>query len=138
MAAYWRYSDCWEVRLARLRSDPAICISATLDNPLKARLVEAGLLPTEAASLTELGAMLELVDPQREPVLLMGDLNACTATLAPLVEGWLPPASIDTVLNAQGYALLSLLAQQQLLMLSSIIQLFHSTTSLSGASPDSA
>ena len=34
-----------------------------LTDPHKARLVEAGLLPTEAASLTELGAVLELVDP---------------------------------------------------------------------------
>ena len=34
-----------------------------LTDPHKARLVEAGLLPTEAAFLTELGAVLELVDP---------------------------------------------------------------------------
>ena len=34
-----------------------------LTDPHKARLVEAGLLPTKAASLTELGAVLELVDP---------------------------------------------------------------------------
>ena len=32
-------------------------------DPHKARLVEAGLLPTEAAILTELGAVLELLDP---------------------------------------------------------------------------
>ena len=34
-----------------------------LTDPHKARLVEAGLLPTEAATLTELGAVLELLDP---------------------------------------------------------------------------
>ena len=34
-----------------------------LTDPNKARLVEAGLLPTEAATLTELGAVLELLDP---------------------------------------------------------------------------
>ena len=34
-----------------------------LTDPHKVRLVEAGLLPTEAASLTELGAVLVLVDP---------------------------------------------------------------------------
>ena len=42
------------------------------------------------------------------------------------------------MLNACGHALLSLLAQQQLLMLSGTMQLSHSATSLSGASPDSA
>ena len=47
-----------------------------LTSPYKVRLVEAGLLPTEAAALLELGALLELLDPQHEPVLLMGDFNA--------------------------------------------------------------
>ena len=42
------------------------------------------------------------------------------------------------MLNARGRALFSLLAQQQLLMLSGTMQLSHSATSLSGASPDSA
>ena len=50
-------------------------------------LVEAGLLPTEAAALLELGAVLELLDPQHEPVLLLGDFNARTAALAPTVDG---------------------------------------------------
>ena len=49
--------------------------------------MEAGLLPTEAAALLELGAVLELLDPQHEPVLLLGDFNARTASLAPSVEG---------------------------------------------------
>ena len=49
--------------------------------------VEAGMLPTVAASLMELGTMLKLLDPQCEPLLIMGDLNACTAALAPIVEG---------------------------------------------------
>ena len=34
-----------------------------LTDPHKAHLVEAGLLPTEAAALTELGAVLELLNP---------------------------------------------------------------------------
>ena len=42
------------------------------------------------------------------------------------------------MLNTRGRALLSLLAQQQLLMLSGTTQLSHSATSLSGAGPDSA
>ena len=42
------------------------------------------------------------------------------------------------MLNTRGRALLSLLVQQQLLMLSGTMQLSHSATSLSGASPDSA
>ena len=32
-------------------------------DPHKARLMEAGLLPTEAVTLTKLGAVLELLDP---------------------------------------------------------------------------
>ena len=44
------------------------------------------LLVLAAASLLELGAVLELLDPQREPVLLMGDFNACTAALALSVD----------------------------------------------------
>ena len=58
-----------------------------LTSPHRSRLVEAGLLPTEAAALLELGAVLELLDPQNEPVLLLGNFNARTASLAPLVEG---------------------------------------------------
>ena len=42
------------------------------------------------------------------------------------------------MLNTRGHALLSLLGQQQLLMLSGTTQLSHSATSLSGAGPDSA
>ena len=42
------------------------------------------------------------------------------------------------MLNTRGRALLSLLAQQQLLMLSGTTQLSHSATSLSGAGPDFA
>ena len=53
----------------------------------KGCLVEDGLLPTEAAALLEQGAVLELLDPQHEPVLLMGDFNACTAALTPTVDG---------------------------------------------------
>ena len=58
-----------------------------LTRPHRGCLVEAGLLPTEAASLLELDSVLELLDPQREPMLLMGDFNARTATLAPSVDG---------------------------------------------------
>ena len=71
--------------------------------------MEAGLLPTEAAALLELGAVLGLLDPQNEPVLLLGDFNARTASLAPSVEGQISRMSTDTVLNARGHALLSLL-----------------------------
>ena len=80
-----------------------------LTDPHKARLVEAGLLPTEAATLTELGAVLELLDPWYELVFIMGDPNACTTALAPTVEGQLPRMSTDKVLNIRGHALLSLL-----------------------------
>ena len=57
-----------------------------LTDPHRARLVEASLLPTETAALTELGAVLELLDPQHDPVLIMGDLNARTAAVDPTVE----------------------------------------------------
>ena len=39
-------------------------------------IVETGLVPTEAASLTELGAVLDLLNPKHEPVLIIGDPNA--------------------------------------------------------------
>ena len=58
-----------------------------LTSPHRSRIVEAGQVPTEAASLMELGALLDLIDPQREPVLIMGDLNAHTAAYVPTVEG---------------------------------------------------
>ena len=57
-----------------------------LTAPYRSHLFEAGLLPTEAALLIELGAMLELLGPEHEPVLIMGVLNTCTATFAPSVE----------------------------------------------------
>ena len=86
-------------------------------SPHSSHIVEAGLVPTEAASLMELGAVLDLLDPQQEPVLIMGDLYAHTAALVPTVEGQIPRVSVDTVLNTRGCALLSLLTQQELLLL---------------------
>ena len=71
-------------------------------DPQRTRLGEAGLLPTEAASLTELGAILELLDPQQEPVLILGDSNTRTAALAPSMDGQLPYISTATVLNNCG------------------------------------
>ena len=65
----------------------------------------------------------------------MGDLNARTAALAPTVEGQLPRMSTDKVLNTRGHALLSLLTQQKLLLLSGTMQLSHQATSLGGAGP---
>ena len=76
--------------------------------------MEAGLLPTEAVALLELGAMLELLNPQPEPILLMGDFNACTASLAPSVKGQISCMSTDTVFNARSCAFLSLLTQHEL------------------------
>ena len=73
--------------------------------------MEAGLLPTEAAALTELGAVLELLDPLCDPVLIMGDLNTHTAALVPTVEDQLPCMSTDKVLNTRGRTLISLLTQ---------------------------
>ena len=78
-------------------------------SPTQPCLGEAGLLPMKAASLTELGAVLELLDPQREPVLLMGDFNTHTAAATPSVESQLPCSSTDSVLNTHGCTLLSLL-----------------------------
>ena len=51
-------------------------------------------------------------------MLIMGDLNARTAAFVPTVEGQVPHVSADTVLNTRGRALLSLLTQQELLLLS--------------------
>ena len=64
------------------------------------------MLPTEPASLMEMGAMLELLDPQRELVLIMGNLNDYTATLAPNMKSQLPDMSTCTVVNNHSLALL--------------------------------
>ena len=58
-----------------------------LTSPHRGHLVEVGLLPTVAASLLELGAIFELLDPQQQLVFLLGDFNAHTAALAPTMEG---------------------------------------------------
>ena len=71
--------------------------------------MEAGLLPSEAAALLELDTLLELLDPQHELVLLMGDFNAHTSPFTPIVEGQLPRMSTNTVLNPHSHGLLSLL-----------------------------
>ena len=109
-----------------------------LASPHKGRLAEAGLLPTEAAAFLELSTVLELPDLPHEPVLLMGDFNACIAVLAPTVEGQLPCMSTDTLLNACGRALLSLFTQQKLQLLSGTTQLSCHATSIGGYGPDSA
>ena len=91
-----------------------------LTSPNRSHIIEAGLVPTEAASFTGLGAVLDLLDPKWEPVLIMGNMNAHTAVFAPTVEGQLPHMSVDTVLNTRSHALLSLVIQQELLLLSSM------------------
>ena len=100
--------------------------------------MEAGLLPIEAAALLELGAVLELFDPQHKPVLLMGDFNARTASLAPSIKGQISRMSTDTVFNAHGCALLSLLTQYELQLLSGTAQLSCCATCIGGSSPEAA
>ena len=56
-----------------------------LTSPHRACLVKAGLLPIKAVSLLELCAVLEILDLQQEPVLLMGGFKACITALAPTV-----------------------------------------------------
>ena len=91
----------------------AVSLVAVYVSPLShthtACLEEAGLPPSEESTLTELAAVLEMLSPLEEPVVVMGDLNAHTASLHPNVEGQLPRQSSDTTVNAQGHALLALL-----------------------------
>ena len=82
--------------------------------------------------------MLEMGNPQQEPLLIVGDLNAHTAVLNPTMEGQLLCVSTDTVLNTRGCALLSLLIQQELLLLSDTTQLSCQATSFGGSGPKSA
>ena len=65
----------------------------------------------------------------------MGNLNARTPALAPTVEGQLLCMSTDKVLNTGGRALLSLLTQQKLVLLSGTTQLSYQATSLGGGWP---
>ena len=58
-----------------------------LTAPHLSHLVEAGLLPTKAAYLTEISAVIELLGPNHEPVVIIGGLNAYTTAFAPSVEG---------------------------------------------------
>ena len=109
-----------------------------LTAPHRSHLVETSLLPTEVASVVELGAVLELLSPKCHPVLIIGDLNVHSAVLAPTMQGQVPCVSMDPVLNAHCFALLSLLVQQGLLLLSGITQLFHQATYLIGPNPKSA
>ena len=89
-----------------------------LTDPHRSHLGEAGLLPTKATYLMKLSTVLELLDHQRELVHIFCDFNACTAALAPSVDCQLPRKSTDTILNTHGHALLSLLWQQELPLLS--------------------
>ena len=72
-------------------------------------LEEAGLPPSEESTLTELAVVMELLSPVEEPVVVMGDLNAHTASLHPTVEGQLPRQSSDSIVNTRGCTLLALL-----------------------------
>ena len=65
--------------------------------------------PSEESTLMKLAAVLEMLSPLKEPVVVVGDLNAHTASLHPNVEGQLPRQSSDTTVNARGCALLALL-----------------------------
>ena len=58
-----------------------------LTNLYRSCLGEAGLLPTKAASLIELGAVLELLDPLQDPVLIMGNFNTGIEAATPTIEG---------------------------------------------------
>ena len=96
-----------------------------LNDPHRSHLGEAGLLPNKAASLIKLGAVLEVLDPQQELVLILSGLNAPTAMLAPTVEGKPPHMSFESVLNTCGHVFLSLVTQKGLLLLSGTMQLSH-------------
>ena len=91
----------------------AVSLVAVYAPPLshthRVRLEEAGLPPSEESALTELAAVLEMLSPLEEPVVVMGDLNARTASLHPNVEGQLHRQSSDSTVNARGCALLALL-----------------------------
>ena len=91
----------------------AVSLVAVYAPPLshthRVRLEEVGLPPSEESTLTELAAVLEMLSPLEDPVVVMGDLNARTASLHPNVEGQLHRQSSDSTVNARGRALLALL-----------------------------
>ena len=86
MATPWPYSGCCQSRLVGFIVTLVSVYILLLTSRHRVHLVKAGLLPTEAAYLLEVGAVLELLDPQREPILFMSDFNACTAALALRVD----------------------------------------------------
>ena len=69
---------------------------------------------------------------------LLGDFNARTATLAPRVTGQQPRVSTDTLVTSRGRALLELLTQQELLLLSGTTQESSAATSLGSLPEDKA
>ena len=79
-----------------------------------------------------------MLDPKQELVLIMGKLNTHISVLASTIEGQHLRVSTVTVLNAHGHALISLLMQQKLLLLSSTMQLSCQATSLGGSGPESS
>ena len=113
-----------------------LVLVAPLTAPHRYHLVEAGLLPTKAVSPMELCTMIELLGPECKLVLIMGDLNTCTTVFVLSIEDQVSHVSMDPVLNMHGHALLSLMMQQGLLMLSGMIQLSHQATSLAGSTPE--
>ena len=74
LAAFRPYGGCCQGRLVKICGDPGLCECAPHNQPPQSHLGEAGLLPTEVMSLMELGTIFELLDPQQEPVLIMGDM----------------------------------------------------------------
>ena len=66
----------------------------------------------------------------------LGQLTS--AALAPSMEGQLPHVSTDPVLNTRGHALLSLLQQHALLLLSGTMPLSCQATSIGRSGPEPA
>ena len=109
MAPPWLVSTCSHGGVGGHGCFPCDSLCPTLSHIHRVCLEEARLPPSAESTLAELASVLEMLSPLKEPMVVMGDLNARTAALHPNVEGQLPIQSTDTTVNAWGCALLALL-----------------------------
>ena len=98
--------------------------------PHCARLREAGLDPVESSALVDLSAVLTSLPCASAPVLVMGDLNARTASAIPDLAGHPPRHTVDPKLDTRGRALLRLAAEVGVFIATGTFAASHSATSL--------
>ena len=87
------------------------------------------VLPQEELALDPLHSVLMDIPCTEEPVVVVGDLNACVASRCPDLPGHPPRTLVDPVVNSRGPAFLRLCEEMVMWLLHGTLEDCHRATS---------